>query len=189
MHLARRRNTRRSRQAGMTLIELLIAMLVLAIGMAGILVMITTAIASNARNKGDSTATMVSQMVMERLASVSASTDTTVNITDCRPASQGGPQTLTLSTTPGDPLNGAGATLTNGLIDWTVTAVPANYGFVYYNCGTGQQAAPYEVRVNVMRAAAGYTKLITVSTRPVGGVRGPAQLFAPPVTLRTMSGR
>jgi prepilin-type N-terminal cleavage/methylation domain-containing protein len=39
------------KQAGMTLVELMIAMVVLAVGMAGVLLMITSGIASNNRNR------------------------------------------------------------------------------------------------------------------------------------------
>ena len=54
-----RRPGRRVRpaEAGMSLIELMIAMIVLVVGMMGIMVMISTAITTNARNKMDTTAT------------------------------------------------------------------------------------------------------------------------------------
>src|SRR5712664_3305442 len=71
------------REAGMTLIELLIAMLVLAIGLSGIMAMIVTALASNGRNRTDTTATLLSQMVIEQLANVPATSNTVFTITDC----------------------------------------------------------------------------------------------------------
>src|SRR5205085_12498225 len=59
--------TRMKKQQGMSLIELMFAGFVLTVGMMGSLIMITVAIASNSRNKFDSTGTMVAQMIMEHI--------------------------------------------------------------------------------------------------------------------------
>jgi len=188
----------RNSQAGMTLIELMIAMVVLAIGMAGVMILITSAIATNSRNKGDTTGTMVAQMVLEKLASYPASQNGLITITDCRPAAQGGPQNLTISTAAAALPAGAGAQLDpNGLgtINWAqnLAAVPANYQMTYWVCGAQGTAAPYDIRWNIaqMTVAGGttYTKLIVVSARPLGVLGGAAQgmYYQPPVTLRTIT--
>src|SRR5712664_377723 len=71
------------REAGMTLIELLIAMLVLAVGLSGIMAMVVTALATNGRNRKDTSATLLSQMVIEQMANIPASTNKTFQVTDC----------------------------------------------------------------------------------------------------------
>ena len=58
---------KRSGQKGMTLIELMIATFVLAVGMLGSLSMIFLAIATNSRNKFDTTGTMIAQTVIEQI--------------------------------------------------------------------------------------------------------------------------
>src|SRR5712691_761492 len=79
----RRKEWACNREAGMTLIELLIAMLVLAVGLSGIMAMIVTALASNGRNRTDTNATLLSQMVIEQLANIPATTDKIFTVTDC----------------------------------------------------------------------------------------------------------
>src|ERR1043166_8725741 len=89
------------RQAGMGLIELMIAMFVLAVGLIGVLGMILAAMASNNRNQSDTGATFVAQFVIEQIGAAGAASSLT--LTDC----SGNVQTLTL--TPST--TGAGATL------------------------------------------------------------------------------
>lgn len=189
-------STRGNRESGLTLIELLLAMLVLAIGMAGVMILITTAIASNNRNKIDTAGTMLAQTVLEQIAAQPASVSTGIPITDCRPASRGGPQTFNMSTAPGAQPNGAGALLTNGNIDYIqgVGAVPAGYQMTFFTCGANNREVPYDVRWNVMTitsvSGTTITKLVTVSARQVAPIGGNTQLrfFAPPITLRTIAG-
>lgn len=191
-----KQRARRRREAGMTLIELMIAMVVLAIGMAGVMILITTAIATNSRNKGDTSATMVAQMVLEKIASYPANLNGVIIVQDCRPANLGGPQNLSIATTAGPMKNGAGALPdANGNIDWTqnAAAVPANYQMTYYVCGAQGTAAPYDIRWNIVQmnniGGVTYTKLIVVSARPLGVLGGVAQgmYYQPPVTLRTIA--
>ncbi len=197
------RTERQSGEAGMTLIELMIAMLVLVVGMAGIMVMITAAIAGNSRNKGDTTGTMVAQMVLEKIAAYPVNQNAGVVplpfivVQDCRPANLGGPQNLNIATTAA-PLaaGGSGAQLDgNGNINWLQAqgAVPANYGMTYYVCGAQGTAAPFDVRWNIVQMTVSggttYTKLITVSARPLGvlGGRNQGIYYQPPVTIRTIT--
>lgn len=194
----------RRSQAGMSLVELMIAMLVLAIGLAGVLLMITAGIASNNRNKHDTTGTTVSQMVLEQIISRPATTSPIVQLQDCRPAAQGGPQTHNINTAGAAPVNGAGAPLlaagqaafNERDIDWTVNAaaVPAGYSMMYFTCGTFGREATYEVRWNVINVPPQgggpvITKLVTVSSRKSGATTADIRTFAPPVTLRSLSGR
>jgi len=183
------------KQAGMSLIELMIAMVVLVVGMMAIMVMISTAIASNNRNKLDTTATALSQMVVETVVSQSAITGAPITVRDCNPVGAGGTQVWTIATL-GAPDPGAGANLdASGNIDFTQTyaAVPANYKMRFVTCGSGGRQATYEVRWNV-RTITAFSKMVTVSARlsrvtAAGGAPGDQlTYFAPPVTLRTIAG-
>ncbi len=58
--------------AGMSLLELMIACLVLVVGLLGGMILITTTIANNNRNKWDSTGTLLAQKTLEAIASVPA---------------------------------------------------------------------------------------------------------------------
>lgn len=188
-----RRRTPRA-QSGTSLVELMVAMLVLAIGMLGPVVLISTAITSDNRNKLDTTATLLAQMAMEQIASHPPTGSSPLfTISDCRPPSQGGPQTWTIDTTgASDP--GAGARVNStGSIDFTqpYASVPNNYKMVYVACTPDLQVqSNYEVRWSI-RTVDGFTKLVTVAARTIqagGQPAGQIRLFAPPVTLRTLVG-
>ncbi len=190
-----KRAGKESGQGGFSLIELMISMLVLAIGLGGIMLMVTMAIASNNRNKLDTTATALSQMVIETVASQSVVTGTPFTVRDCRPAGAGGSQIWTIATV-GGPAPGLGAALdANGNIDYSQTyaAVPDNYKMRFVTCGSGGRQATYEVRWNVRNISA-FSKLVTVSARlsrttAAGG--NPVEnigYYSPPVTLRTIAG-
>ncbi len=173
---------RPGREAGMSLIELMVSMIVLLVGMMGVMVMISSAITNNARNKMDTTATALSQIVVESVASQSVVTGTPMTVTDCRP------QVWTVNTV-GAPAPGAGAPLdANGNMDYTVNyaAVPDNYKMRFMSCGSGGRQATYEVRWNVTNISA-FSKLVTVSARQIGAGAGSAT-FTVPVTLRTIAG-
>ena len=73
----------RGRQRGMSMVELLIAMLVLVVGMMGSMILVRTAIVNNNRNKLDTAATALAQMVLERITSRPATVTTNITVTDC----------------------------------------------------------------------------------------------------------
>jgi prepilin-type N-terminal cleavage/methylation domain-containing protein len=178
------------KQAGMSLIEMMIAMVVLAVGVLGMMAMMTTAISTNGATKQDTGSTMLAQMVLEQIASIPANNAPQLPIQDCRPAA---PQVWFISTAGGALPVGAGAALTaTGEIDWlnqNYAAVPNGYKMLYVGCATGGTQVVYDVRWNVMVLPDNFTKLITVSARPAGASNpGAARLFARPVTLRTIGG-
>jgi prepilin-type N-terminal cleavage/methylation domain-containing protein len=201
-----RRKTARSGESGMTLIELMIAMVVLATGMCAIAILITTAIASNGRNKGDTTATMVAQTFLSKISTFPANQNAGVGspaltVTDCRPGPLGGAQVLNIPTAGAGAPGGNGATLvpvgqlSAGTINWNVPAVPG-YSVIYYVCAYSNAnagtAQPFEVRWNVINlntiGGVTYSKLVTVSARPRTPIGGASQMkfYQPPVTLRTI---
>ena len=180
----------RSAERGISLVELVIAISVLAIGMAGLAVLFSTAIMNNSRSKGDTSGTMLTQTVLEKIAAQPANLVANLTAADCNSA---GATVWPIATT-GAASPGAGANIDNtGAIDFTqaYAAVTANYKMQYVACGAGGQQTTYDVRWNIQTITAN-TRLITVSTRPLAaanaGNQNQALLFAPPITLRTIGG-
>lgn len=180
------RTSARAQQAGFSLIELLIALSMLTIGLAGIAIIVTSAIVTDYRNRNDTTATMLAQRVLARIAAAGVN-GTSPTITDCAST------TVTIATTAGG-ANLASSASSPGLIadiDWTnqaYSAVPANYKMQYQTC-SGQQ---YEIRWNI-NAINGYANQVSVGARAVQAATANASVaqlqYGTPVTLRTIVGQ
>jgi Tfp pilus assembly protein PilV len=172
----------------MSLIELMIAMTMLVVGLIGVLALITTAISGNNRNKMDTSATMLAQMVLETIAAQPANLGTTVNITDCNP---GTPNTWGIATaTANPPGNGPAVDASSGGIDWTVgySTIATGYKMRYVTCGANGQNVTYDVRWNI-QTVNNFSKMITVSARALGARTYSGTMlrfFSPPVTVRTI---
>ncbi len=182
-------------ERGSMLLELLIAIVVLAIGMGGLIPLLVSSMYTNNRSGGDTGATMVAEHVLEQITSRSADDTNTLLVTDCAGAQ------WTIATTgatkgAGTGINGGnGANLTSaGIIDWTqsYTAVPNQYKMQYAACGAGGAQSVYDVRWNVISTSNltgnNYTRMVIVSARPsgsqvVGGLR-----YVVPINLRTIGG-
>ena len=195
------KQSRRSRQAGLSMVELLMAMLVLAVGMMGSMILVRTAIVNNNRNKLDTTSTALAQMVLEQINSRPVTTATNIIIFDCT----GVARTINPN---GAAFPGAGAAIiqaspppgqTIGDIDFTqdFTAVPAGYAMQYVTCGAaagtpgaaaGGQVT-YEIRWNVTTMT-GFTRLVTVSARKqIAPGTSALPFFSIPFTLRGIGGQ
>jgi Tfp pilus assembly protein PilV len=182
------------------MLELLIAMTVLAIGMLGCVVMIMAGVQSNSRNKNDSAAVVLDQEILEMFATYkNYPTSGFVAIIDC---GVGINSTHNASVVQAAGPLGAGATLYTGAtapqpsnvgdINWTqpspafATSAVTGYAMQYQTCN----GDTYEVRWNVMEVSpnpASRISLLTVSSRQVSaGATHNATLFATPTTLRTM---
>src|SRR5882724_3314218 len=101
-------------EAGFTLVEILIALFVMAVGLMGVAALFVTAIASNQRNKVDSGATLVSETVLDQISAHDANNAGTIPIVDCTGVQRN------FSMVAGAANNGAGAALNPGAgtIDW-----------------------------------------------------------------------
>lgn len=171
---------------GTTLIELMIAMLVLAIGLGATTIMLTGAMASNNKSSRDMTATLLAQMVMEQISAQHVYSDATITIPDCAG------NNWTIATNPGAAGTGNGAKLnSDGSIDFTQsysTLFSSNYAMQYVDCSTaGGSQTIYEVRWNVMAVSSNSTtRLITTGARvmPSDATKLGGRMFAFPVTLR-----
>jgi prepilin-type N-terminal cleavage/methylation domain-containing protein len=171
-------SNRRSQQGGMTLIELMIAMVVLAVGIVGSMALVVRAIGGDAWSKQLSNSTVLAQAVTERIMAIPAQTNTILTITDCTNT------VSNVSTTPGGSALNSG-----GEIDYSQAAV-ANYQMLYTDCDTNGHQATYDVRWNVQAVANsnGNVKLLTVSSQ-LKNAGTNRMVFAPEATVRTIIGQ
>jgi prepilin-type N-terminal cleavage/methylation domain-containing protein len=181
----------KSGQAGMTMIELLIAMSVLAIGMLGATGMILAGVQSNARTKNDTTAVVLDQEILETFATYkNYPTSGFVVINDCSTGATAAHEASAIGTQAG---SGAAVTA-SGDIDWTAAA-PAyatntvtGYAMKYKTCN----GDTYEVRWNITEInanASGLSQLstLTVSSRQTGSANNHnTMFFAIPTSLHTL---
>jgi type IV pilus modification protein PilV len=188
------KNPRSFEQHGFSLLEFLIAMTVLTIGVGGLLPLLLGAITIDKKAAGDTTSTMVAEVVLEQISSQSAATSTAVTITDCANNSA----TINVvdqnvGSGSGGTYGGNGAALTYmGIVDWTqaYASVPTGYAMQYVACSTTNDTqVTYDVRWDVITTSQSEnTKLVVISARPV--INSPVALgrIVIPVNLRTLVG-
>lgn len=184
MELIMRKGSNRiaNKQDGLTIIELMIAMVVLAVGILASMSLVIMAINGDFRSKQQSNSTALAEMVTEKIMSIPAYSSPTLTLTDCTNTN------YSVSTTGSS--TGAGAALTSsGDVDYTQATV-ANYNMPYTDCATLGRQATYDVRWNI-KTLSTYAKLLTVSARlttstteATGGA-----VFGPVVTIRTIVGQ
>ncbi len=166
----------------MTLIELMIAAVVLIFGMLSIMGLLMLAVGNNGRSKIDSSATMLSQAVLEQISAklVGGGPGSITDNSNC----DGTGTTWTIAYAAG------GANLLGGKIDFTQAqaAVPADYHMNYVECNNNVRMT-YDVRWNIQPfVGATGTNLVTVGARPFGGM--PTRFsFALPVSMRAYVGK
>ena len=183
----------RNRLAGMTLIEVMMAIAILAVGIAATLPFFAIAAAGNGRSKIDTQAVLVSQMFLEQISDIGAGNAAgTAIIKDCP-----GNTVLSVSdsniTSCTDTTSGCGCPLNASKdIDWTSAASNCGTSIASYtSCGT--PALQYEGRWNIRAASGG--ELVSLSTRLKGSAAGTSAgaknqlVFAMPVTLHTLFGQ
>ncbi len=177
---------RRHSEAGITMIETLMAAAILVIGSVSMLALIINAIALNNRNKIDSTQTMLATSILEQINSTLIGIGSST-LTDCTG------HTWTVDTSV--PNTGvAGAQLSGANIDYTEASPPAGFYMNYVvstPCSsTGKVQGTYDVRWHI-DVVGGYgatnTYLLTVGAKLQGHGEG-NRFFSAPTTLRVMSG-
>ncbi len=186
---------RRKSERGTTLIELMIAMLILSIGLGALTTLLAVAVATDSRNSKDTSASLLAQMVIEQITAQLPNSTATISVTDCAGT------VFTIATAGAPFLNGgAGANLAPsgsfyyGGIDPTQNSstIPAGYAMQFVDCGNpanGGVSTTYDVRWNVITLDANQTRLVTASARPMSASSQlGGQLFAFPVNLRAIGG-
>lgn len=150
------------------MLELVIAMVVLAIGIVGTMPFLVVAIGSNSSNRQSSNSTALAQMVTEKITSVgsrSTLAPAAITIKDCAPLSL--PHDI--ATTDGG----------------STTADIPNYSMLYTDCGTAGRQSVYDIRWTINTI--GDVKQITVWAQ-LAGAGTDLKTYALPVTIRTIIG-
>jgi prepilin-type N-terminal cleavage/methylation domain-containing protein len=168
-------------ERGMSLVELMIAMVVLLVGLVGSMALVAISMRNNGRSRQQGNSTIVSQLITEKISSVRSTISPLLQITDCA----GNVFNVSTTAPGGSPLTASGE------VDFTQPVV-ANYQMVYTDCGTAGRQVTYDVRWNIQQPTAN-VKFLTVSTQK-RGVQGPGQAtdlkyFSLPVTIRTLIGQ
>lgn len=148
------------------MLELVIAMVVLAIGIVGTMPFLVVAMGSNYSNRQSSNSTALAQMVTEKITSVgsrSTLAPAAITISDCAPNPHD------IATTDGG----------------STTADIANYSMLYTDCGTGGRQRVYDIRWTINTV--GDAKQITVWAQ-LAGAGTDLKTYALPVTIRTIVG-
>lgn len=181
--MRKRSKTQRHNQRGFTMVEMLVATVVMLIGIVGVAKLVPFAIRLNSVNRLDSTSLVIAQREMNALTEqpLSATTFTDPQGLSCPAAG------VCNLGNPAAPLNCVGSCLpvminNRPYINYNAAAV-AGYSFIYTDPDDPSGAA-YDVRWAVITYAAGgtvYGKRFIVGVRRVGG-NGP--LF--PVALDSM---
>ena len=192
------------RESGVTLVELMVAIAVLAVGMLGSMLLILTGMQTNSRNRNDTAATVLDQEIIEKFATLKQYPKSGyVTIYDCGLTGTGHTHQSSVAQALSP---GAGATLYTtatapttdrvGDINWTVasptlaTASVQGYAMRYHTCNGDL----FEVRWNVMQIGPNSRiSLLTVSSRQLAaqaaqtvGAKNQAILYAQPTTLKTL---
>jgi len=181
------RNSRiktRKNSEGFSLIELMVAMFILAVGVLGGMVLIIVGMTRDNTNRVDTTATNAAQAVLEEIAGAPANANPTLTVTDCLG------NALQINTA-GSASPGTGSPLqANGDIDFSQGAVPG-YQMNYTVCGTANTVqTTYDVRWHVTLVGPNNSgKLVVVSARQPFVATSKGIGFITPVTLRTIVGR
>ena len=163
------------KERGMTLIELMIAMVVLLVGIVGSMALIAYAIGGNGRSRQQSNATVIAQMVSEKISSQKASLSNNLTVYDCVGTAN------TVATAAG-----GGALNSSGDVDMTQTIV-ANYQMYFTDCGTAGRQMTYDVRWNITQPTT-YTKLVVVTAK-MKGAGTDIKVFSLPVSVRSLIGQ
>lgn len=183
-----RRHGTTNKQNGSSLIEMMIALVVLTVGLLGSMALVSVAIGGDYRSKSDSTSTALAEMVAQKISAYpvcnGCAPAPAVSLTDCA----GNVHPISVTGVAG----GAGANLTaNGRIDYAqgFAAVPANYAMRYTVCGvTNGTQATYDVRWNINLLPSNSSELVVVAAQTINANKATPLANAPAVNIRTVIG-
>lgn len=169
--------------AGFTLIEVIIASVVMVVGVLAMSGLVALAVESNGHSRLDTTAVMLTQAVTEQVASGINYSSTVggtgqAKLTDCGTHTAG--NAWKVDSGPG------GAPISNGNIDFSQNKVDG-YHMDYVVCN-GSNQTTYDVRWNISPIATGsttHTNVLTVGARMENGGFGPLTF---PINMHVMVG-
>lgn len=175
-----RHTVRKSKQSGMTLVELMFALAILGVGLLALNAAFVLGMSTNNKNSKDTTSTLIAQSFLEQIAAEPASSTAAFTISDC--TGNG------FNVNPSDG-SAPGATLdASGNIDWTAAGVNNWIITNFKDCTAGGSVVAYEIRWNITPLAGGYTRRITVGARQAAGTKLGGLKYAVPVSLTTIGG-
>ncbi|HEX4606555.1 MAG TPA: prepilin-type N-terminal cleavage/methylation domain-containing protein [Candidatus Angelobacter sp.] len=167
---------------GFSLIELMIAMAVLAVGLLGGIVVIAVATANDGRSKLHTTAATIAESTMEKIVAIpkkAVGTAAQTRMADCAG------NTFSIETAPGgSDLITDGAF--SGSVNYSLAPLP-NYSMHYVMCSSGV-GVTYDVRWRIDAGPTPSTQLVTVSAKPNLGNGAAAAQFTLPYTLHQLRG-
>lgn len=167
---------------GFSLIELMIAMAVLAVGLLGGIVVIAVATTNDGRSKLHTTAATMASSTLEKILAIpkkAVGPAAQTRVTDCAG------NTFTIETAAGgSPLISGGAFA--GAVDFSQAPLP-DYSMRYVMCSTGT-GVTYDVRWRIDAGPTPSTQLVTVSAKPMAGTGAAAAQFTLPITLHQLRG-
>lgn len=180
MEIKHRRKKATRNESGMSLVELMIAMVVLLVGLVGSLALVATSVGNNGRSRQQGNSTIVAQLITEKISSVKATTSPLLTVTDCA----GNIFNVSTTAPGGSPLTAQGD------VDFTQAPV-AGYQMLYTDCGTAGRQFTYDVRWNIQQPTP-YVKFLTVTAEKANvnvGARWDLRYVSFPVTIRTLVGQ
>jgi len=183
MHGTIRKADMARRSRGFSLIELMIAMAVLAVGLLGGIVVIIMSTANDGRSKLHTTAVTMAESTMEKILAIpqnATGTAARTSLTDCA----GNTFTIETAQTPSNSSQLITSGAFAGSVDFSKPPAP-NYSMLYIMCSTGA-GVPYDIRWRVDPGPTQATELITVSAKPAGNQ--PAAQFTLPYTIHQLRG-
>lgn len=184
---------RRRSERGFSLIEMMIAMLVLAVGLGALTPLLCAGMYTDNNSANSTTSAMVAEHILEQITAASANTSGNLSggLTDCA----GTNWTITLDAAQqgagsGGTHGGNGARVTSiGIIDWTqdYANVPAGYAMKYVACGAADREITYDIRWDMITLST-QARAVVISARPLASTQVGGLHFIMPVQLRSIEG-
>lgn len=184
MRIRARRRTKLHPESGMTLIELAIAGVVLVFGMLSLMGVMITAVGNNGRSKIDSSATMLSQAVLEQISAKLAGGGPG-SITDNANCNGTGTTHQIADDIGGANLNGSNINFTQAQGAIAASSSGAPFYMSYVDCNNNVKMT-YDVRWNIQTLDTN-TFVVTVGAKPLNTL--PTRFsFSIPVNMRAYVG-
>jgi Tfp pilus assembly protein PilV len=176
MALNQQRKKTAGSESGMSLVEMLVAMVVLLVGLVACMSLVAISIGNNSRSKQQSNSTIVAQLITEKIASMRATLAPVLPVTDCA-----GNAFNVNTVAGGSPLTATGD------VDFSQAPV-VGYQMLYTDCGTNARQLTYDIRWNIQQPTPN-VKMLVVSAKRQNSLGGDLKYFSLPVTIRTLIGQ